>query len=254
MDLGFKNRSIIDSEEQLAGRVNRNVNKTGCFVYLFDLDDPAVIYGKDRRFKEWKINLEAEYFEILRSKRFDLLYDKVKSYLDRTNKETLMKGTLSEYRDRLIAQLNFPQIDKEFKLIDQSNISVFVPINLNLWILNEQNNKESILTDQQIRFLEGFGIGIMNEQLSGEKVFELYKRLTSAQLEDFGEKKRNLKILQSIMAMFTFSLFSESKVVRELINGGNAEQFGFLYLVSHREVYDYRYGLVDNKFAEMIFI
>src|SRR5690606_27921607 len=30
MDLGFKDRSLIDSDEQLAGRINRNVNKREC--------------------------------------------------------------------------------------------------------------------------------------------------------------------------------------------------------------------------------
>jgi CRISPR-associated endonuclease/helicase Cas3 len=254
MDLGFKNRSIVDSEEQLAGRVNRNVNKTGCTVYLFDLDDASVIYGKDRRFKEWKIGLETEYFEILRTKRFDRLYDKVKSYLEATNQENQMKGTLSEYRDSLIAQLNFPQIDKEFMLIDQSNTSVFVPLDLDVWVWNEQNRKERIFTSKQIQFLKYFGVEIVNGSLSGEVVFELYRKLISEQSEDFVGKKRNLKIMQSIMAMFTFSLFSESNVVSELRNGGNSEQYGFMYLVSHKQIYSLERGLEIGKMNELNFI
>lgn len=254
MDLGFKNRSIVDSEEQLAGRVNRNVNKTGCTVYLFDLDDASVIYGKDRRFKEWKIGLETDYFEILRTKRFDRLYDKVKSYLEATNKENQMKGTLSEYRDSLIAQLNFPEIDKEFILIDQSTTSVFVPLELDVWVCNEQNRKESIFTAQQIQFLQDHGVEIINGCLSGEDVFELYGKLLSVQSEDFVGKKQNLKILQSIMGMFTFSLFSESKVLTELRNGGNSEQFGYMYLVCHKEVYSLERGLEIGKMNELNFI
>mgnify|MGYP000335079520 CR=1 FL=1 len=35
MDLGFKDKSIIDSEEQLAGRINRNVRKQSCKLYVF---------------------------------------------------------------------------------------------------------------------------------------------------------------------------------------------------------------------------
>ena len=56
------------------------------------------------------------------------------------------------------------------------------------------------------------------------------------------------------MAMYTFSLFSESKLVEELIQGGNKEEYGYLYLVSHREVYDYDSGLLDHKFNELVFI
>lgn len=255
MDLGFKNRSIIDSEEQLAGRVNRNVNKRDCKVYLFDLDDAGVIYKKDRRYKEQKTYLnEVDYFEILRTKRFDLLYDKVKTYLDSTNKEERLKGTLSDYRDSQISQLNFPKIDSEFRLIDQSNTSVFVPLKLEIWILDERNEKEGIFTPQQILFLEEFGLEVENDFLSGEEVFELYKQMITDQSEDFGEKKRNLKMLQSIMAMFTFSLFSESKVVKELIAGGNREEYGFLYLVCHQEVYDCEKGLLDHKLNDLIFL
>lgn len=254
MDLGFKNRSIVDSEEQLAGRVNRNVNKTGCTVYLFDLDDASVIYSKDRRFKEWKAGLETDYFEILRTKRFDSLYEKVKYYLAATNKETQMKGTLLHYRDSLVAQLNFPEIDQEFKLIDQSNTSVFVPLDLDVWVLNDRSEKVPIFTNQQIRFLQDLGVEIVNEQLSGKNVFELYKKLISEQSHDFGTKKRHLKILQSIMAMFTFSLFSDSKVVKELIAGGNSEEYGYLYLVSHEQVYNLERGLEIGKLDELIFI
>lgn len=254
MDLGFKNRSIVDSEEQLAGRVNRNVNKTGCTVYLFDLDDASVIYGKDRRFKEWKIGLETDYFEILRTKRFDRLYDKVKSYLEATNQENQMKGTLSEYRDSLIAQLNFPEIDKEFILIDQSTTSVFVPLELDVWVCNEQNRKESIFTAQQIQFLQDHGVEIINGSLSGEEVFELYKQLISEQSENFVGKKQNLKIMQSIMSMFTFSLFSENRLITELRNGGNSEQYGFMYLVGHKQIYSLHRGLEIGKMNELNFI
>jgi CRISPR-associated endonuclease/helicase Cas3 len=255
MDLGFKNRSIIDSEEQLAGRVNRNVNKTDCTVFLFDLDDAGVIYKNDRRYKDQKIYLtDVDYFEILRTKRFDLLYDKVKSYLQATNQEKQLRGTLSEYRDSLIAQLNFPEIDKEFKLIDQTNTTVFVPLDLKAWVLNEKNEKEQIFTEQQIRFLKDHGVNMVNEHLSGEEVFELYKRLISEQAEDFGEKKRYLKILQSIMSMFTFPLFSQSKVVDQLISGGNFDTYGFLYLVSYKEIYDKKTGLLDQKLKDLIFI
>lgn len=51
MDLGFKNISLIDSDEQLAGRVNRNACKVGCEVYLFRLDNASVLYGKDKRYQ-----------------------------------------------------------------------------------------------------------------------------------------------------------------------------------------------------------
>ena len=56
------------------------------------------------------------------------------------------------------------------------------------------------------------------------------------------------------MAMFTFSLFSESKLVKELIQGANREEYGYIYLVSHSEVYDYDKGSLNQKFSKLIFI
>jgi len=249
MDLGFKNRSIIDSEEQLAGRVNRNVQKEGCTVYLFDLDDASVIYGKDRRFKETRISLEKEYFEILRTKRFDILYEKVKGWLNQTNQEKGLAGTGTDYREQLIGKLNFPKIDTEFTLIDQSNTSVFVPMAILI-----KDGFEEVFTQQQLSFLNTLGVYPQGNCLLGEDVFDLYRQLIADRSGNFTDRKRNLKMLQSIMSMYTFSLFSESKLVNKLIQGGNRIEYGYLYLVSHLEVYDYEKGLLDHKFSELIFI
>jgi CRISPR-associated endonuclease/helicase Cas3 len=249
MDLGFKNRSIVDSEEQLAGRVNRNINKQDCIVYIFDLDDASLIYGKDRRYKEIRSSLEPEYFNILRTKQFDVLYDKVKAWLDKTNEENGLAGTATDYRNRIIGHLNFPGVDKEFTLIDQNNISVFVPLELPI-----KDGDVQVFTYKQLQFLEGFDVHPNEEKLSGKDVFNLYRILITGQSVSFVDRKRNLKMLQSIMAMYTFSLFADSRVVKELIRGGNQEEFGYLYLVSYPEVYDYRQGLLDKKFGEMIFL
>ncbi|WP_143959479.1 CRISPR-associated helicase Cas3' [Litoribacter populi] len=249
MDLGFKNRSIIDSEEQLAGRVNRNVKKEGCTVYLFDLDNASLIYGKDQRFKETRNSLEKDYFKILRTKRFDVLYDKVKGWLDDSNQEMGLAGTYKEYREELIGKLNFPKIDTEFTLINQSNISVFVPLKMAV-----THGSEKVFTPHQLGFLESLGLNPCEDKLAGKDVFDLYKKLITDSNDTFVGRKRNLKMLQSIMGMYTFSLFSESKVVKELRNAGNKEEYGYLYLVSHEEVYSYENGLQDLKFSELIFI
>lgn len=253
MDLGFKNRSIIDSEEQLAGRVNRNVKKQNCRVYLFDLDDASVIYGKDLRFKQSKTFLQSEYFEILISKRFDKLYNLVTRWLNNTNQEKGLAGTASDYKNRKFGQLNFPGIDKDFTLIDQSNTNVFVPIDLPLK-MNSNYEADHFFTDQQLEFLSNFNIFAINGYISGAEVFELYRQLITLHSKDFVERKVNLKILQSILSMFTFSLFSDSKTVKELVTNGNQEEYGFLYLSHHTEVYDYTKGLLDSNFKNLIFL
>lgn len=43
MDLGFKNISLLDSDEQLAGRINGNAKKEKCRLFLFKKDEPFFI-------------------------------------------------------------------------------------------------------------------------------------------------------------------------------------------------------------------
>ena len=52
MDLGFKDKSILDAEEQLAGRINRNAKKSNCKLYLFNSFDSNKTYRKDLRHKQ----------------------------------------------------------------------------------------------------------------------------------------------------------------------------------------------------------
>lgn len=253
MDLGFKNKSIIDSEEQLAGRVNRNSKKKDCAVYLFELDDASVIYGKDPRYKEWKKGLEKDYLTILQTKRFDRVYDKVTDFLNKTNEQKNTGGTLTSYKNK-VASLNFPGIDHDFQLIEQENTSIFIPLNLPIYITNEAGNKESIFTKGQIRFLREKGVVIENECLSGTEVFQLYKNIIRNQPHNFVDRKRDIRSTQAIMSMFTISLLSESTLIEELKYGGNPVEYGYLYLVSHEDVYDYHLGLLDKKFNSLIFL
>ena len=49
MDIGFKDISFLDSEEQFMGRINRSNKKRNSIVYFFNLDDARNIYKNDRR-------------------------------------------------------------------------------------------------------------------------------------------------------------------------------------------------------------
>ncbi len=83
MDIGFKHRSLIDSDEQLAGRVNRNAKSITATVYLFQLDQPYAIYGRDLRYRLTRDSIDdQEYQDILQNKHFDLLYHRVCEYIN----------------------------------------------------------------------------------------------------------------------------------------------------------------------------
>ena len=134
MDLGFKDRSLIDSEEQLAGRINRNVNKQDCTLYLFNYNKEMVIYGQDKRYEETKKLSSHEYARILDEKDFDFLYNKVLANLQFWNENNQFdrqnnKGLLKHYRKN-IEKLKFHSTHFDFKLIDQQNLSCFIPMEI----------------------------------------------------------------------------------------------------------------------------
>jgi len=118
MDIGFKERSIIDSDEQLAGRINRNSSKEGNQLFLFEMERPKakIVYRGDKR-------LGVKDDEVLESKDFDRYYNQViKKIID--NNETNYIENLNSYIDH-IKNLRFSEA--HIKIIDMESVSVFVP-------------------------------------------------------------------------------------------------------------------------------
>lgn len=242
MDLGFKNVSLIDSDEQLAGRVNRNASKENCEVYLFRMDDPELLYKGDDRYKVTKAKIkQSEYENVLRNKDFKYLYDLVFERRDTMNNNSGWADNFqNEFRGPGISKLNFEVVNEKFKIIDQQNESVFVPIDL----VVKLENGETIFSDKELKFLAEFdGYQEGQESVNGIIVWSIYESLI---LQSMLNRKKNtgfdligavrFKTLQSIMSKFTFSLFSHSKTVEKIKSlGFGEEKYGFLYL-SARDV------------------
>jgi CRISPR-associated endonuclease/helicase Cas3 len=245
MDLGFKDQSLIDSDEQLAGRINRNVNKTDCKLFLFKLDDAKVIYGNDDRYKIIQKELNHLYTEILETKDFDKLYNEVFKKINKWNNSTLTKG-FSDYK-LLLEKLNFEKIDWEFRLIQSSSTSIFVPIEIPISVSFSKN---------EIQFLINYGIiKEFDNIIEGEQVWNFFEKLIKLRNNDFIQNRIEMKKIQGIMSKFIFSMYTYSKDIERLKQHGYVEEkYGFLYLHHHRKIYDYKFGIDDNKFEETIFL
>jgi CRISPR-associated endonuclease/helicase Cas3 len=248
MDLGFKNISLIDSDEQLAGRINRNVNKQGCKLYLFDLNKPGIIYDKDLRFVETKKFLRENpetHKRILKEKDFGFLYGLVAKNIEAWNQTKFANGKLSQYLDD-IKNLRFDSVNEHFKLIDQDNLSVFVPLSIPL----EQNGVETFdKTEREL--LEKNSL--FSENINGVEVFDFYLKLIDGEKGDFIADRIRMKTLKSIMSKFTISLFSNPKTESALIEFSNTEksQYGFIYLDHWEKVYDEFKGLDESQFENI---
>jgi CRISPR-associated endonuclease/helicase Cas3 len=242
MDLGFKDTSIVDSDEQLAGRINRNVTKKQCVLYLFNCDSANILYKKDLRFELLNNELSDKYHSILENKSFDILYDAVIDKKNNRNASDYFEG-LNDYKEA-IRKLNFSLVDDSFKLIDQENYSIFIP--LEIPVKNLENEMENNFSRSELLFLDRNNKYMLGDDIvSGKRVWELYEQLiTDHKHDDFLLQKANLKNIQGIMSKYIISIFAHSKDVEELRTSANGEEkYGFLYLSYWDILYDYKSGL-----------
>lgn len=113
MDIGYKNISKLDSEEQFLGRINRSCKKEG-IAYFFEVDEASDIYKDDVRLSESIVLKDVNMQKILELKLFDEYYKKVL--------ETTM-GKYSYHFDEFIKDIsdfNYESISTHMKLIDDT--------------------------------------------------------------------------------------------------------------------------------------
>ncbi len=148
MDIGFKEKSLIDSDEQLAGRINRNSSKEGNKLFLFEMENSKAkyVYKGDKR-----LNIVVDE-NVLESKNFDEYYNQVIDKIKIINDTPFIEG-LDSYTDH-IKNLRFPQT--HIKIIDMESLSVFVPLDdeaVEIWEKYKKlvHNKELDFTDKNIK-------------------------------------------------------------------------------------------------------
>ncbi len=240
MDVGFKDRSLIDSEEQLAGRINREADKSACKLYIFDYYQTKTIYGSDYRYKiqttdEW---VDNHYLSILKTKNYQELYQRVNEQIKKENQDLF--NDRSQYWE-YFKVLNLKRIDQEFRLIDQQTQSMFIPLEIDKTCFNKSD-------------LEAFNLDHNNKDtVSGEEVFNKYIELVENSDIEFVSKNINLKRIAGIMSQFIISVFP-NQVNRLKEYTYPEERYGYIYLLNWQDVYCYQSGFDMEKIKEDIFL
>lgn len=113
MDIGYKNISKLDSEEQFLGRINRSCKKEG-IAYFFEVDEASNIYKDDVRLSESIVLKDVNMQKVLELKLFDEYYKKVL--------ETTMEKYGYHFDEFIkdISDLNYESISTHMKLIDDT--------------------------------------------------------------------------------------------------------------------------------------
>ncbi len=250
MDLGFKDTSLIDSDEQLAGRINRNLNKTDCKLYLFNMNHQGIIYSQDKRYALTKKHIsQSDHKRILEKKDFDYLYDMVMKDIDEWNDADMAVG-IGEY-ELLINHLRFESVHKKFQLIENEALSCFIPLRVPVYIESVITGKNTpVFSKEELLFLGNNGIYMdEDEEIDGEDVFDLYINLINNKI-DYAQQKINMKILQGIMSKYVFSLFKSKTIEQQIVLFSDEEksEYGYKYIDRWQEFYNVEFGLDANRF------
>jgi CRISPR-associated endonuclease/helicase Cas3 len=238
MDLGFKDKSIIDSEEQLAGRINRNVNKAKCTLYLFDCNEERTLYKGDDRYRIMR-ELDDEYKTILEQKDFDRLYQLVIEKIKNINHTHYIVNIQDLFE--AMATLDFRTVNNSLKIINQQSMSIFVPLEIDIHLIN---NNIATLEELHIPY---------STVLNGTDIWNKYAAIIQNQDEDFVKNKIQMKKIQSLTSLFIFSIFPNGKDY-ETIRTYGKEEYGFLYLETFQEIYSFINGINTERFPESNFL
>ncbi|UYI77433.1 MAG: CRISPR-associated helicase Cas3' [Fusobacterium varium] len=170
MDIGFKNISILDADEQFLGRINRSCKKNNCKVYFFKLDDGGKIYKSDVRIQDRFTLMNEEMREILKSKNFSEYYSKILEVLDDfSNKED--EENIENFRKNKVVQLNFEEINKRLKLITDEMKTKMIFFSRNIKIEGEEIEGNKVWKEFKEVFLNN-EIGYAERRVKLSKVME----------------------------------------------------------------------------------
>lgn len=192
MDIGFKDISTIDSEEQFMGRINRSCLRDG-IVYFFNMDKVEDIYRGDNRLG---LDLtQTKYREILQNKEFDSYYKEVLGNIKRQG-DRFQNGLMTNYDNfsELVKKLNYKEISKTMTLINSQNFTLYFPFQIDLSIY--EGVQEFVGLDECFK---------TDGKLDGQKVWDEFKALN--EIESFSKKEVQKSKINSLMQFFTFNIF-----------------------------------------------
>lgn len=198
MDIGYKEISLPDSEEQFLGRINRSCLKSDSKAFFFNKTKPEVIYKSDCRVNH-SIN-NNEILEYLKEKDFMGIYSHILNDLKvkrgQKNSQNIQESI------SLCQLLKFKKLEEKMQLISPS-MQIFIP-----YIFKTERG----------------------EEYNGYTIWEEFKSVCSTSC-DYAEKKVQLSAIRAKMEPFIFNLVN----TKDEAIGLQLEEFGGIYFVEDGE-------------------
>ena len=205
MDIGYKDISRLDSEEQFMGRINRSGKKTGK-VYFYNLDKAKNIYRNDARVDTDKTLENSDIREYLNTKDFFKYYENVILPVLLKSQEKITDDNIKHFFKEKVGRLNYPYVCEKMKLIEDGRklISVY--------------------------FARSIQVG--DNVIDGADVWNEYKELIENPDLSYSERTVRIHDVRSKMNMFIYQFKDDIKSNIEW-----NEQIGDIYYIEDGQDY-----------------
>lgn len=215
MDIGYKDISKLDSEEQFIGRINRNFKRKGV-VYFFDMDNESGIYKEDYRVNTVYTLRKDEMKQLLADKNFGKYYDYILKGIRKYRNDRKNENGIEAFVDN-VKKLDFVWISQKMKLIDKNDD----------WKMSVYFARE-ITTDT-------------GEIIDGKQVWERYREMLSDMTMNYAKKQILLSEVKSKMSYFIYQIKIDNSLDYN-------DRIGELYLIEDAEQYFENGRLNTDKF------
>lgn len=217
MDIGYKDISFLDGEEQFLGRINRNYKREG-IVYFFNLCDAARIYDNDYRTSKTVTLENPEMRKVLDNKDFALYYKPVLEMLKSLRNDSCDKEGYGHFIEEEIGKLDFKKVEERMKLIGENawDMSVFLA---------------RTITDSK------------GDVLEGSRIWEDYKAILTAPPKDYARFRIELSEIKSKLNYFIYKIRKNSNITYN-------DRIGELYYIENGEEYFENGKLDKNKLMQ----
>lgn len=215
MDIGYKDISKLDSEEQFIGRINRNFKRNGV-VYFFDMDNESGIYKEDYRVDTAYTLRKDEMKQLLADKNFGKYYDYILKGIRKYRNDRKNENGIEAFVDN-VKKLDFVWISQKMKLIDKNDD----------WKMSVYFARE-ITTDT-------------GEIIDGKQVWDRYRELLSDMTMNYAKKQVLLSEVKSKMSYFIYQIKIDNSLDYN-------DRIGEFYLIEDAEQYFENGRLNTDKF------
>ena len=267
-DFGIRDYSILDSIEQISGRINRecDAKKAGVsklFVIKYKdgkLADSKKIYAGQERYRilTQRIINQDDVTEILNCKRFDKYYNVLSGELKKVAKDSF------DLINSEINDLHYQTINNKLDVIDDKleKVDIFICEEIPIKNLSEYDRTkiESLISDSEIRRLEKSYQIISDGKLITENVYKIWKEILTST-----DKFEDIYIRRKITSLFNQFIISINNIKNKTSDQdllGYLEADGFVEIdevfdiilstPKFMEYYSFNDGLRSDKLKDAI--